>query len=127
MTRDEDAGDNSQYSFSSFLHMVSLFRAEFRAQTFEQRPLAFSFQSSHSMLESRPDLVICAWGKCAGVVCPAEFIERLANHLPRFLGVAGLMFVVNRQLLVSLVPWTRVPDRASPKVTCHGEVPIAFR
>ena len=79
------------------------------------------------MLESRSDFVICAWSECSGLDCPAEFIECLANHLARLLRVAGLMLVVNRQLLVSLIPRTRVSERASPKVTGQGEIAIAFR
>ncbi len=126
MTRDQNAGDDSQDAFSSFLHTVQLSRESSGGQTIQQRPLAFSFQSGHSMLESRSDLVICAWGKCAGVVCPAEFIECLANNLPGFLRVAGLMFVVNRQLLVSLIPQTRISQCVSPKVAGHSEIAVAF-
>jgi hypothetical protein len=58
------------------------------------------------MLESRSDLAKCAWSKCASGVCPAEFIECVANNLSRLLRVAGPMFVVDRQLLVSLIPRT---------------------
>jgi hypothetical protein len=60
------------------------------------------------MLESRPDLAIRTWGDCTSVVCPAEFIERLANNFPSLMWVAGLVFVINRQLLVSLIALTRI-------------------
>jgi len=38
----------------------------------------------------------------------AEFIECLANNFPRLLWVAGPVFVINRQLLVSLIALTRI-------------------
>ena len=60
------------------------------------------------MLESCPDLAIRTWGDCASVVCPAEFIERLANNFPRLMWFAGLVLVINRQLLVSLIALTRI-------------------
>src|SRR5580692_12603348 len=79
------------------------------------------------MLEACPDLAICTWGDCAGVVCPAEFIECLANNFPRLLWVAGPVFVINRQLLVSLIALTRISQRASPKLASHSEIAITFR
>ena len=48
------------------------------------------------MLESCPDIAIRTWGDCTRVVCPAEFIERLANNFPRLMWVAGLVLVINR-------------------------------
>src|SRR5260370_38727953 len=79
------------------------------------------------MLESCPDLAICAWGDCASVVCPAEFIECLANNFPSLMWVAGLVFVINRQLFVSLIALTRISQRVSPNLAGHSEIAIAFR
>src|SRR5580692_7980070 len=78
------------------------------------------------MLEACPDLAICAWGDCASVVCPAEFIECPANNFPRLMWVAGPVFVINRQLLVSLIALTRISQRGFPKLASHCEIAIAF-
>ena len=95
-------------------------------QDIQQRPPAFSFQANHSMLESCPDLAIRTWGDCARVVCPAEFLECLENNFPGLMRVADFVFVINRQLLVSLIALTRISQRASPKLAGHSEIAIAF-
>src|ERR1700720_4096338 len=41
--------------------------------------------------------------------------------------VAGLVFVVDRQLLVSLIALTRISQRVSPKLAGHREIAVAFR
>src|SRR5258708_1888942 len=79
------------------------------------------------MLEACPDLAIRTWGDCASVVCPTEFIECLANNFPSLMWVAGLVFVINRQLLVSLIALTRISQRVSPKLAGRREIAIAFR
>jgi hypothetical protein len=102
-------------------------RLKSRAQHIQERPPALSFQPSHSMIQSRLDLVIGARSDIAGLVGAAKFIQRLPHNLLSPLWVASLMLVVNRQLLVSLVALPRIAQGTSPKLAGQSEIAVPLR
>jgi len=54
--------------------------------------------------------------------CAAKFIERLPDYSLSLFWITRLVFVVNRQLLVRLIPVPRISDGIFPKLARQIEV-----
>src|SRR5579863_1584648 len=52
----------------------------------------------------------------------AKFVDCLSDYLLSLFWITRFVFVVNRQLLVRLIPVPRISHGISPKLTCHFEV-----
>src|SRR4029077_15958681 len=93
----------------------------FDGQAIQQRLSTLSFQPLHSAMESRFDLAIRAACDVAHLNCAAKFTECLPDYSLSLFWITRLVFVVNRQLLIRLIPVPRISHGISPKLTCQNE------
>lgn len=55
-------------------------------------------------------------------ICATKFVDGLLDYLSSLLWVTGLVFIMNRQLLVGVIALAGIAERFFPKLTCQIKV-----